>query len=228
MQWTWYYGINFTSNDIPQFTIWWIWQVKCCTWPIKMPTGTITSPLVHTFLHGVGLLITIRWLQLLCTLSLIPPCHVGMMQLSKSCIPTGNMLWICYLFRHSQPLVVRLALRAKQQAHHINSYHDVITGSRESRDPHYNALLIYWILKFLLPQNNTFLIATVSIVKDAAVDPDCQRLREQIGDLYYLRFYLHRTMSPTRLTIIGSDNGLAPGQRQTIIWTNAYWALKKP
>ena len=23
------------------------------------------------------------------------------------------------------------------------------------------------------------------------------------------------------LTIIGSDNGLAPGRRQTIIWTNA-------
>ena len=54
--------------------------------------------------------------------------------------------------------------------------------------------LIHRILKSLLPQNNTFFIATASIVKDAEDDPDCQGLREQ---WYYLRFYVRRTMLPT-------------------------------
>ena len=54
--------------------------------------------------------------------------------------------------------------------------------------------LIHRFLKSLLPQNNTFFIATASVVKDAADDPDCQGLREQ---WYYLRFYVRRTMPPT-------------------------------
>ena len=43
-------------------------------------------------------------------------------------------------------------------------YRDVITGSRESRDHYYDAPLIHRILKSLLPQNNTFFIATASVV----------------------------------------------------------------
>ena len=58
-------------------------------------------------------------------------------------------------------------------------YRDVITGSRESRDHHYDARLIHRILKSLLPQNNTFFIATASVVKDTADNPDCQGLRER-------------------------------------------------
>ena len=54
--------------------------------------------------------------------------------------------------------------------------------------------LILRILKTLLPQNNTFFMATASVVKDAADDPDCQGSREQ---WYYLRFYMRRTMPST-------------------------------
>ena len=73
-------------------------------------------------------------------------------------------------------------------------YRDLITGSRESRVHHFDARLIHRILKSLLPQNNTFFIATASVVKDAADNPDCQESREQ---WYYLRFYMRRTMPPT-------------------------------
>ena len=60
------------------------------------------------------------------------------------------------------------------------------------------------ILKSLLPQNNTFFIATASVVKDAADDPDCQGLREQ---WYYLRFYVRRTMPPTAGHGFGHGSG---------------------
>ena len=84
---------------------------------------------------------------------------------------------------------------AKRPADHVNVvYRDVITGSRESRGHHYDAPFIYRILKSLLPQNNTFFIATASVVKDALDTTDCERLREQ---WYYLRFYVRRTMPPT-------------------------------
>ena len=32
----------------------------------------------------------------------------------------------------------------------------------------------------------------------------------------------------SKLTIIGSDNGLSPGRRQAIIWTNAWISLFGP
>ena len=67
--------------------------------------------------------------------------------------------------------------------------------------------LIHRILKSLLPQNNTYFIATASVVKDAADDLDCQGLREQ---WYYLRFYVRRTMPPTAVdqVIISSGSDL--------------------
>ena len=83
----------------------------------------------------------------------------------------------------------------KLPADHVDVvYRDVIAGSRESRGHQYDALFIYRILKSLLPQNNTFFIATASVVKDAVDNPDCQGYREQ---WYYLRFYVRRTMPPT-------------------------------
>ena len=84
---------------------------------------------------------------------------------------------------------------AKRPDDHVDVvYRDVIAGSRESRGHHYDAPFIYRILKSLLPQNNTFFIATTSVVKDALDTNDCERLREQ---WYYLRFYVRRTMPPT-------------------------------
>ena len=84
---------------------------------------------------------------------------------------------------------------AKRPDDHVDVvYHDVIAGSRESRGHHYDAPFIYRILKSLLPQNNTFFIATASVVKDALDTTDYEGLREQ---WYYLRFYVRRTMPPT-------------------------------
>ena len=99
------------------------------------------------------------------------------------------------LFIHSQILPGRFAIGSETIDRRFDVvYHDIITGSRESRDHHYDDPLIHRILKSLLPQNNTFFIATASVVKDAADSPDCQGLREQ---WYYLQFYVRRTMPPT-------------------------------
>ena len=99
---------------------------------------------------------------------------------------------------------------AKRPADHVDVvYRDVIAGSRESRGHHYDAPFIYRILKSLFPQNNTFFIATASVVKDALDTTDCERLREQ---WYYLQFYVRRTMPPTvgslcpKATNFGSQN----------------------
>ena len=114
---------------------------------------------------------------------------------SKSCISTGNVFWIWNLFRRGQPLAGRSAPTAKLPTDHVDAvYRDVIAGSRESCGHHYDAPFIYRILKSLLPHNNTFFIATASVVNDAVDSPDCQGFREQ---WYYLRFYVRRTMPPT-------------------------------
>ena len=39
--------------------------------------------------------------------------------------------------------------------------------------------------------------------------------------MYYNPFITINSLRPSKLTIIGSDNGLSPGRRQAIIWTNA-------
>ena len=113
----------------------------------------------------------------------------------KVAYPPEISFWIRNLFTHGKPLPGRFASTAKPPVHRVDVvYRDVITGSRESRDHHYDAPLIHRILKSLLTQNNKFYIATASVVKDAADNPDCQGLREQ---WYYLRFYVRRTMPPT-------------------------------
>ena len=45
------------------------------------------------------------------------------------------------------------------------------------------------------------------------------RVASQLGALTHWGRVTHICVS--KLTIIGSDNGLSPGRRQTIIWTNA-------
>ena len=96
----------------------------------------------------------------------------------KFAYPLEIFLWIRNLFTHSQTL---------PDCRFGAVYRDVITGSRESRVHHYDESLIYRTLKSLLPRNNTFFIATASVVKNAADDPDCQGLREH---WYYLLFYV--------------------------------------
>ena len=113
----------------------------------------------------------------------------------KVAYPLEISFWIRNLFTHGQTLPGRFAIDSETIDRQVDVvYRDVITGSRESRDHHYDARLIHRILKSLLPQNNTFFIATASVVKDAADNPDCQGLREQ---WYYLWFYVRRTMPPT-------------------------------
>ena len=113
----------------------------------------------------------------------------------KVAYPPEISFWIRNLFTRGKPLPGCFASTAKPPVHRVDVvYRDVITGSRESRDHHYDAPLIHRILKSLLLQNNTFFIATASVVKDAADNPDCQGLR---GQWYYLRLYVRRTMPPT-------------------------------
>ena len=113
----------------------------------------------------------------------------------KVAYPLEISFWIWNLFTHRQTLPGRFAIDSEAIDRRVDVvYRDVITGSRESRDHHYDARLIHRILKSLLPQNNTFFIATAGVVKDAADNPDCQGLREQWN---YLWFYVRRTMPPT-------------------------------
>ena len=117
----------------------------------------------------------------------------------KVAYPLEISSWIRNLFTHGQTLLGRFAIDSEAIDRRVDVvYRDVITGSRESRDHHYDARLIHRILKSLLPQNNTFFIATASVVKDAADNPDCQGLREQ---WYYLWFYMRRTMPPTEWAV---------------------------
>ena len=134
----------------------------------------------------------IGWLHVLCKTSMIPPCHLGIQNLHMQWrYPSGSGIY-SQMVRHfpaaSPPAAKRSTLRCCLPWR----YHRVtwITCSSLWRS------LIHRILKSLLPQNNTFFIATVSVVKDAANDPDCQELREQ---WYYLRFYVRLTKPPTVL-----------------------------
>ena len=90
-------------------------------------------------------------------------------------------------------------------------YRDVITRSHDSRDHHHDAPLIFRVKKSLLPVNNTFFIATVSVVKDAADNPDWQWL----GDIWEndgticISTYA-RTMPPTSPLV--SNSWLCPNK----------------
>ena len=98
----------------------------------------------------------------------------------KVASPLEISFWMRNLFTHGQTLPGRFAIDSEAIDRRVDVvYRDIITGSRESRDHHYDARLIHRILKSLLPQNNTFFIATASVVKDTADNPDCQGLRER-------------------------------------------------
>ena len=93
----------------------------------------------------------------------------------KVVYPLEIPYWIRNLFTHGHTLRDRFAIDSETIDRRFDVvYRDIVTGSRESRDHHYDAPLIHWILKSLLPQNNAFFIGTASVVKDAADNPDCQ------------------------------------------------------
>ena len=139
----------------------------------------------------------------------------------KVAYPLEISFWIRNLFTHGQTLPGRFAIDSEAIDRRVDVvYRDVITGSRESRDHHFDARLIHRILKSLLPQNNTFFIATASVPKDAADNPDCQGLREQ---WYYLRFYVRRTMPPTVSPVNSPNKGRWHGALMLSLicdWTN--------
>ena len=102
----------------------------------------------------------------------------------KVAYPLELSFWILNLFTHCQTLPSPFAIGSETIDRCFNAvYHDVITGSCESRDHHLDASLIYRILKSLLPQDNTYFIVTASVVRDAVNEPDCQGFIEQ---WYYL------------------------------------------
>ena len=137
----------------------------------------------------------------------------------KFAYPLEISLWIRNLFTYGQTLPGRFAIGSETIDRRFGVvYRDVITGSRESRVHHYDRSLIHRILKSLLPQNNTFFIATASVAKDAADDPDCQRLR---GQWYYLRFYVRRTMPPTGNNVRSSSSYTQNYIRaHNVLWIN--------
>ena len=99
----------------------------------------------------------------------------------KVAYPLEISSWIWNLFTHGQTLPGRFAIGSETIDHRFDVvYHDVITGSHQSHDHHYDAPLIHKILKYSLPQKNIFFIATASVVKDAADNPDCQGLRTMV------------------------------------------------
>ena len=75
----------------------------------------------------------------------------------KVAYPLEISFWIRNLFTHGQTLPGRFAIDSESIDHRVKFvYGDVITGSRESRDHHYDARLIHWILKSLLPRTIHF------------------------------------------------------------------------
>ena len=136
MQYHWYYVTEFGSKDILSI------RIQCGEFTALSKWLPDTSPLVRIILHSVGLSITMRWPQFLCK----PHTTHLVMCLSKSCVPTRNILWIWNLIRHGQPL----------------------TGCSALTGPPCR--------KSLLPVNNAFFIAMAIIVKGAADTPDCQGL----------------------------------------------------
>ena len=137
------------------------------------------------------MLILMGWPQLLCKPSMTPPCRLGIQKL--------HIHWKCLLdleFIQTRSATCR-ALSTDREATGrprrccLPWRHRRVTWI--TRPPLWRSFH-YRILKSLLPQNNTFFIATASVVKDAVDSPDCQGFREQ---WYYLRFYVRRTMPPT-------------------------------
>ena len=143
--------------------------------PVKMATGHLPTS-SHNF-AWCGVINHDRTTKLTLQTKYDPTLPAGY---PKVAYPVEISFWIQNLFTQGQTLPDRFAIDSETIDRRFDVfYRDVITGSRESRDHHYDAPFIRRILKSLLPQNNTFFIATTSVVKDAADNPDCQGLREQ-------------------------------------------------
>ena len=128
--------------------------------------------------------------NLLCRPSMITPCQLGIQKLHIHWkYPSGSGIY-SHTVRHFPAASPSTAKRSTVES----TLFTVTSSPGHVRDHHYDARLIHRILKSLLPQTNTFFIATASVVKDAADNPDCQGLREQ---WYYLWFYVRRMMPPT-------------------------------
>ena len=149
-----------------------------------------TSPLSRTISHGMDMLISMEWPQLLCKPSLIPPCRLGIQKL--------HIHWKCLLDLEF--------IQTRSATCQPLSTDSEATGRPRQCCLPWRHRRVTWITwpplwrSFQLPNSEIFIspeqffIATASVVKDAVNTPDCQGLREQ---WYYLRFYVRRTMPPT-------------------------------
>ena len=79
-------------------------------------------------------------------------------------------------------------------------------------------LFVYSIYSFLYSSIYPEVIAWSNVCSSAS-----EITRSSMGKLYWKLTHWGRVthMCVSKLTIIGSDNGLSPGRRQAIIWTNA-------
>ena len=69
----------------------------------------------------------------------------------------------------------------------------------------------------------------VTKVSRCPLNPVSRRIKVQVISDYALTHWGRVThICVSKLTIIGSDNGLSPGRRQAIIWTNAGKLLIRP
>ena len=165
-------------------------QVKCNMWPVKMATGHFPTG-SHNFAWNGHVDIDGMTTVTLQT-NYDPTLPRGNPKVAYPLeISSGSGIYsdaVCHL----------PAAQHRQRSNRPTTSMLFAVTSLESRGHHYgapyDASFIYPNLKYLLPQNNTFFIATMSVVKDAVDTRDCQGLREQ---WYYLRFYVRRTMPPT-------------------------------
>ena len=138
-------------------------QVKCSMWPVKMATGHFPTESHNLAWNGHvninGMTTVTLQTKYNPTLPSGYPKVAYPLEMSSGCGIYSDA--VSHLLAAQPPT-------AKRPADHVDVvYRDVIAGSRESHGHHYDAPFIYQILKSLMPQNNTFFIATASVVKDA-------------------------------------------------------------
>ena len=124
-------------------------RINCPVNMVKMAAGHLpTSTSSHNFAwrgvinHGRTTKLTLRNKY----------DHIMPARYPKVAYPLEISFWIRNLFTHGQTLPGRFAIDSEAIDRRVDVvYRDVITGSRESRDHHYDARPIHRILKSLLP-----------------------------------------------------------------------------